>query len=110
MMNAKAVFDKGGNIKFEKLKWKVPIEALTKVTLQEKSDKYYVVLFSDKERQNSVLVEHNLPKIRKNERKFTFSDITTCRDFIFNLKRIYHLHNCGGLENTTPPLLVEVKK
>lgn len=110
MMNAKAVFDKTGNIKFEKLKWKVPIESLTKVSIQEAGDKFTVLIYSDKEKQNAVLTSYNLPKIKKDVRKFTFSDITPCRDFIFNLKRIYHLHNCTGLENKTPPLQVEIKK
>ena len=57
-----------------------------------------------------MLTEHNMKKVKKTERKFVFADITTCRDFIFHLKRIYHLRNCLGLESKTPPLYVEVKK
>jgi len=55
-------------------------------------------------------VEANYKKVKKVERKFNFSDITTCRDFIFHVKRIYHMHMCSGYENKTPPLTVEIKK
>lgn len=106
--NAKASFDKlSGSVKFEKLKWKIPAAALLKVKLEKQADKFNVKIFLDLEKQNQILVEHGLKKIKKNERKFQFSDITPCRDFIFHLKRVHHLHNCLGPENKTPPLLVE---
>ncbi|CDW87089.1 UNKNOWN [Stylonychia lemnae] len=110
MINAKASFDKtNGEVKFEKMKWKIPIEAVIRVQIKESQQKYNVKIYSEFERQNKVLVENNLKKIKKTERDFTFNDITTCRDFIFHLKRIYHLHNCCGVDNKTPPLLVEIK-
>ena len=108
MINAKASFDKlSGNIKFEKLKWKLPVSALLRVKIEKASDKFNVKIFTDLEIQNKVLVESNLKKIKKTERKFQFSDITPCSDFIFHLKRVHHLHNCLGPDNKTPPLHVE---
>jgi hypothetical protein len=53
------------------------------------------------------LVENGLKKIKKNERKFQFSDITPCRDFIFHLKRVHHFNNCLGPHNTNPVLEVD---
>jgi hypothetical protein len=48
MLNAKASFDKSTiNVKFEKLKWRFPLEALTKVTLKEQAGKYNMTIFSD---------------------------------------------------------------
>jgi hypothetical protein len=58
MINAKAIFDKNGDVKFEKMKWKVPIQALVKVTIQELNEKFNVLLISDRDKQNAVLVEH----------------------------------------------------
>eukprot|EP00347_Sterkiella_histriomuscorum_P002095 403369493 len=110
MINAKASFEKnGGQVKFEKTKWKIPVEAVIKVQIQGNQEKFNVNIFSDFERQNKVLIENGQKKMKKTERKFTFNDITTCRDFIFHIKRIYHLHNCCGIDNKTPPLLVEIK-
>ena len=109
MINIKASFEKSGQVKFEKMKWKIPVEAVIKVNIKENMDKFNVNIFSDFERQNKVLVENNQKKIKKTERKFTFNDITTCRDFIFHIKRIYHLHNCCGVDNKNPPLTVEIK-
>ena len=58
MINAKASFEKTGSIKFEKLKWKLPAEAVIKVHLKQNIDKFNVVIFSDLDRQNKVLVEN----------------------------------------------------
>ena len=97
----------GGQIKYEKLKWKIPAASLTKVKIEKQADKFNVKITTDLNLQNQMLVENGLKKIKKNERKFTFSDITPCRDFIFHLKRIYHIQNCVGPHNTNPPLMVE---
>lgn len=108
VINAKAAFDKvSGNIKFEKMKWKIPASALIKVKIEKQADKFNVKIFTDLEKQNHVLLENGLKKIKKVERKFQFSDITPCRDFIFHLKRIHHIHNCLGPDNKNPPLSVE---
>lgn len=51
MINAKASFEKtNGAVKFEKMKWKIPIEAVIKVQIKENSDKFNVNIFSDFER------------------------------------------------------------
>ena len=108
VINIVASFDKlRGNIKYEELKWKIPAASLVKVKIEKSADKFKVKMTTDLEMQNKILVENGLKKIKKNERKFTFSDITPCRDFIFHLKRIYHLQNCIGPHNTHPPLVVE---
>jgi len=72
MINAKASFDKtaGGAIKFEKLKWKVPVASLIKVKIEKATDKFNVKIFTDLEAQNQILVENGLKKIKKTERKF----------------------------------------
>ena len=109
MINAKATFDKiTGKIQFEKLKWRLPINALKTVQVKEIGGKFNVVLINDLDKQNQKLTEYNYKKVKKVERKFNFNDITTCRDFIFHLKRIYHMHNCAGIENKTPPLYIEI--
>lgn len=108
MINAKASFDKlSGSIKFEKLKWKVPVSALIRVKIEKEKDKFNVKLYSDKDRQNEALVREGEKMIKKTERKFQFTDITPCRDFIYHLKRIYHLHNCIGPNSKAEPLFVE---
>lgn len=51
MINAKASFDKlSGNIKFEKLKWKVPVMALVKLQLKQAKEKVEVIIFTDLEK------------------------------------------------------------
>jgi hypothetical protein len=50
MINAKAAFDKlTGMVKFEKLKWKVPVAALTKVKIEKAADKFNIKIFLDLE-------------------------------------------------------------
>lgn len=108
MMNAKAIFDKiSGMVKFEKLKWKVPISALIRVKIEKDKDKFNVKLYSDKDKQNEALLNLGEKMIKKTERKFQFTDITPCRDFIYHLKRIYHLHNCCLDNSKNPPLHVD---
>ena len=108
VINVKASFDKIlGSVKFEKLKWKIPAASLTMVKIEKSADKFNVKIITDLNKQNQLLSDNGLKKIKKNERKFTFSDITPCRDFIFHLKRIYHLQNCLGLQNTNQPLVVD---
>ena len=51
MINAKASFDKAsGNIKFEKLKWKVPVMSLVKLQLRQAKEKVDVIIFTDLEK------------------------------------------------------------
>ena len=48
MINAKASFDKlTGSVKFEKLKWKLPVSALLKVKIEKDADKFNVKIFTD---------------------------------------------------------------
>lgn len=58
-----------------------------------------MTVYSDLDKQNAILVENKMKKIKKVERKLVFSDIAVCRDFVFHLKRLYHFHNCRGIEN-----------
>ena len=111
MINAKASFDKvTGRIEFEKLKWRAPISSLKSVTIKEVGGKLNIIMITDLEKQNQKLTEYNYKKVKKVERKFNFNDLTTFRDFIFHLKRIYHFHNCAGIDNKTPPLKIDVQK
>ena len=51
MINAKASFDKtNGEVKFEKMKWKIPIEAVIRVLIKESHEKYNVKIFSEFDR------------------------------------------------------------
>jgi hypothetical protein len=108
IINIKAAFDKVlGKVKYEKLKWQIPAASLVKLKLEKSADKFNVRIITDLDKQNNLLSQAGMKKIKKNERKFQFSDITPCRDFVFHLKRIYHLQNCLGPQNNVPPLQVE---
>jgi hypothetical protein len=53
VINAKAAFDKvSGQIKFEKMKWKIPASSLTKVKIEKQADKFNIKIFTDLEKQN----------------------------------------------------------
>ena len=71
MMNVEAGFaDKEcKTVNFKDLKWRVPLEALTKVQLNK--DKEYVVVsvFFNEQKQNDILVAAGYKMVKKNKEK-----------------------------------------
>ena len=101
MFNAEAEFDKKTKqIVFKKMKWKSPLESITQVILSMTDDRITLTLMADLDRQNALLVANGFKKIKKNKRKLQFPDINTARDFLFHIKRIYHLWNLSKLSNS----------
>jgi len=45
--------------------------------------------------------------MKKNKRDLLFADLATCRDFIFHLRRLHHLHNFVLQNNGAEPLEIE---
>jgi len=74
MYNSDAQFEKSGQrqLKFKKTKWKSALEAIKKITLSTKNNRVIITLDFDLEVQNKILVEHNEPKIKNNNRNLTF--------------------------------------
>lgn len=97
MYNAEAEFDKKTKqIVFKKMKWKTPIEVIIQVILSMTDDRITLTLMTDLDKQNEVLVQNGFKKIKKNKRKLQFPDVITARDFLFHIKRIYHLWNLSN--------------
>lgn len=94
MFNVDADFDKKTNtVVFKKMKWKVPIEAIIKADLSMTDDRITITLFTEKKKQNDILVQHGGKRINKDKRKLQFPDAYTARDFLFHIKRLHFQWN-----------------
>jgi hypothetical protein len=90
----------------------LPIQALKLVKMIEvPGKKIELKLFTDLNEQNNILKQHGQKKMTKSERSIEFNAArkTTCRDFIWHLKRIHHWWNCAGKDNKNPPLEIQIK-
>ena len=98
LYNTDCEFEKdSGEIKFKKLAWMVPIEAMTKIELieHEKSEKLQLKMHINEISQKFILNKYQLPMVTKNLRdvEFHVSRKTSARDFLWHLKRIHHWWN-----------------
>lgn len=79
---------KTGMPEFKKMKWKVPLESIITATLSMTDDRVTITLYTDKRKQNDMLVAHGGKRINKDKRKLQFSDAISARDFLYNVIRL----------------------
>jgi len=95
---------------FKKQKWRHPPQAIDKIIIDKDKEKVRIQLLFDKEKQNMILKQANQKMMKKDKRKLLFGDLATCRDFIFHLRRLHHLHNTVLAKNpNAKPLIIEDK-
>jgi len=75
------------------MQWRHPLAALVKIEIKKKDEKVCLVIVFDKNKQNTILQEKQEKLMKKDKRDLLFSDLATCRDFIFHLRRLHHMHN-----------------
>jgi hypothetical protein len=97
-------------LEFKEMKWRHPIEAITKVIISRTDSRLTLTIFFDPDVQNLCLVMEGHKKIKKFERKLEFRDDTSARDFLFNVVRMQHLWCCSLLSKNPRPRLVVVDK
>ena len=86
------------DVKYDSLKWKVPIKAMNGLQLSEDKEFLKISVFFDIDELNRVMAEHGATKKqKKDKRSLKFADPATARDFLFHLKRLHHEHNCSKL-------------
>lgn len=73
---------------FKKMKWKVPLESIHSASLSMTDDRVTITLFTEKKKQNDILVQYGGKRINKDKRKLQFSDVTSARDFLYNVIRL----------------------
>ena len=116
MINVEADFDKNCEaVEFKALKWKVPLAALTKMQIEVSGEYFKLSVFFDLNELNAIMAKYGAEKKqKKDKRALKFVDRGTLRDFVFHLKRLYHMHRRSrdakdnGLER--PKLIVTEKK
>ena len=115
MINVEADFDKNcENVQFKDLKWKVPLAALKALQIEESGSYFKLTVFFDLPKLNLIMQSYGAKKQQKKEKRaLKFVDRGTLRDFVFHLKRLYHLHRKSKLaapaHKTTEPMSVTVK-
>ena len=92
---------------WKKCQWRHPLAAMTKIEIKKKDEKVCLVILFDGDKQNTILKEKKEKLMKKNKRDLLFADLATCRDFIFHLRRLHHLHNFVMQNNDTAPLEIE---
>ena len=85
---------------------------MTKVSLSTEKNMLKITINFDLDEVNAIIDTLNLKKKKKqkDKRSLKFADAATTRDFIYHLKRIYHMHNCSkhvDFDKTRPILKVE---
>lgn len=118
IFNCQAAFTDAScnDIKFQSLKWRVPLKAMKSVSMVEESPFVKVSIIFDLVQVNEImdkLITSGKKKKQKEKRSLKFSNIANTRDFIFHLKRLYHLHNNAEdlkLGKQVQPLKVTVDK
>jgi len=91
MINVEADFDeKTKELKFKKMKWRVPLETIHTATLSMTEDRVTIKVQTNKKAQNDILVKCGGKRINKDTRKLQFPDTVTARDFLFHIKRLNH--------------------
>lgn len=80
---------------YKDLKWRVPLEALVRVQLNQEKEYIVMSVYFNEAKQNEILVAagYKMVKKDKEKRKLKFMDVAAARDFLFHLKRLHHLWN-----------------
>lgn len=98
MINVDAGFsdDKCLSINFKKLLWRAPLAALRQVEIEQSKDGVIVKMKFDVLKQTEILKEAGYPFDKKakikEKRKLLFVDAGACATFVYQLKRLSHLH------------------
>ena len=94
MINVEADFnDTCTEAKFKSMKWKVPLAALKAIQIEASGTYFKLQLYFDLPELNRIMAEFGAKKPqKKDKRALKFVDRGTLRDFVFHLKRLYHLH------------------
>ena len=96
----------GTPVTWKKCNWKVPPQAVEKVSIDKKKDRVRIKIFFDQVKMNTLLANDGLKKMKKTERTFLFGNLPSARDFLFHLRRIHHLHNSVIAKNPDAKILV----
>lgn len=114
MFNVEGDFDsKSPYCIFKGMKWRMPIEAITNVEINQDDGMIHLTLKFDFLRNNMILVSNGFPKLPQDSctRKLKFPDAVTTRTFLFHIIRIQHLHCCSVIaqskKNVYPKLIVK---
>ena len=107
MVNVEADFNNEcTEANFKKMKWKVPLAALKAMQIEEKrkeGEMMRLKLYFDLPEMNRILRENYgaTKDQKKDKRTIKFVDLNTLRDFVFHLKRLYHLHRRSKIAKDT---------
>ena len=116
-MNVEAEFtDKTcTQVNFKSFKWKVPLAAIKAMQIEEKSGVFKLTITFDLPELEKIMREYGATKIKKKpQRAIKFVDRATLRDFVFHLKRLYHLKRRSKAAKDAnmqwPPIQIALKK
>ena len=101
MINVEADFNEGcTDVIFKEMKWKFPLGALKAIQIEVTGNYFKLNLFFDKDQIVKIMSKFGSTKAKdkwKVKRSLKFVDRVTLRDFVFHLKRLYHLHRRSKL-------------
>ena len=94
MINIEADFNEAcTDVIFKETKWKFPLGALKALQIEVTGQYFKLNLFFDQAQIIKIMSEFGSTKKKwKDKRSLKFVDRVTLRDFVFHLKRLYHLH------------------
>ena len=103
--------DECKSVNFKSIQWKYPLEALKAMQIQsekKKDEHIRLDVYFDLEEANRILKDDygSNTKLKKDMYKIKFVDLNTLRDFVFHLKRLYHMHRLSKVardKNRTGP-------
>merc|ERR1719400_2498592 len=99
MINVEADFNEAcTEAKFTAVKWKVPLGALKAMQIEVSGNYFKLNLFFEQAEIIKIMEKFGATKKKwKDKRSLKFVDRGTLRDFVFHLKRLYHLHRRSKL-------------
>ena len=99
MVNIEADFNENcTDVIFKETKWKFPLGALKAIQIEVTGNYHKLNLTFDHAMIVKIMAEFGSTKKKwKDKRSLKFSDRVTLRDFVFHLKRLYHLHRRSKL-------------
>jgi len=106
LVNVEAEFNENcDDVTFKDIKWKYPLEALKAVQVENTKkvkDHIRLDVHFDLVEANRVMAQHGAKKkLKKEMYTIKFVDLHTLRDFVFHLKRLYHLHRLSKVARDT---------
>jgi len=83
--------------------------------MEESGNYFKLTVFFDLPKLNEIMQSYGAKKLqKKDKRALKFVDRGTLRDFVFHLKRLYHLHRRSKLASDanmrSEPITVTMKK